>query len=100
LTLAYPHAPVACETLVAPGAVVLAGEITTTAQVNRAAVARTTLKRIRFDDPDLRFAADQVTVTDYIGEQSPEIAAGVERSREARGVSGPQPALPAGAGRE
>jgi S-adenosylmethionine synthetase len=79
-----PKARVACETLVAPGRVVLAGEITTSAQIDRDAIVRKTLARIGYDDPTLGFDAEHVTVTDHIGEQSAEIAAGVDRSLEAR----------------
>ena len=61
-----PHARVAAETLVTTGLVVLAGEITTSAQVNYAKVAREAIRRIGYNDPNLRFDADgcSVHVTD------------------------------------
>jgi len=93
-----PHARVACETLVAPGNVVLAGEITTTARVDRAMIARETIARVGYDDPALGFAATGVTVRDHIGRQSPEIAAGVGRSLESHGSSTRSPQLSMGAG--
>src|SRR5947209_18274810 len=43
-----PKARVACETLVTTGQVVLAGEVTTTAYVDAAQVARDTTKEIRY----------------------------------------------------
>ena len=79
-----PGARVACETLVAPGNVVLAGEITTTADVDRAAIARATIARIGYDNPELGFDAATVRVTDLVGQQSAEIAAGVDCSLEGR----------------
>jgi S-adenosylmethionine synthetase len=79
-----PQARVACETLVARGRVVLAGEITTSARVDREAVARRVIAEIGYEDPALGFAARDVQIIDLIGEQSPEIAAGVERSLESR----------------
>jgi S-adenosylmethionine synthetase len=93
-----PKARVACETLVAPGRVVLAGEITTSAQIDRDAIVRKTLARIGYDDPTLGFDAEHVTVTDHIGEQSAEIAAGVDRSLEARSDSTASAELLVGAG--
>ena len=47
-----PNARVAAETLCSTGLVVLAGEVTTTANVDHQAVARETLKRIGYDNPD------------------------------------------------
>ena len=79
-----PDARVACETLVTAGQVILAGEITTSAQVDREAIARQVIAEVGYTDPALGFAAETVRVTDLIGGQSPEIAAGVDRSLEAR----------------
>jgi len=93
-----PRARVACETLVAPGNVVLAGEITTTAEIDRAAIARETIARIGYDDPELGFDAATVRVTDLIGEQSSEIAAGVARSLESRAGNIDAAGFVAGAG--
>jgi len=92
------RARVACESLVAPGNVVLAGEITTTAQVDRAAIARATIARIGYDDPELGFDAATVRVIDLVGQQSAEIAAGVDRSLEARAVGIEAAGLLTGAG--
>jgi S-adenosylmethionine synthetase len=69
---------VACETLVAPGVVVLAGEITSRAQGD----VRAALPRIGYDDPALRFAAADVAITIRLGVQSAEIGAGVDVSLE------------------
>lgn len=72
-----PSARVAAETLVSTGLVLLAGEITTKAVVNYAAVARDTIRRIGYADPTLRFDADGCSVHVCYGQQSPNIAQGV-----------------------
>lgn len=93
-----PNARVACETLVAPGNVVLAGEITTTARVDRDAITRAAIARIGYDDSRLGFDAGQVKISDLIGEQSSEIAAGVDVALEAREAASVSPHVLAGAG--
>jgi S-adenosylmethionine synthetase len=75
-------ARVAAETLVSTGLVVLAGEITTHAQVNYAKVARDTIRRIGYADPTLRFDADGCSVHVCYGQQSADIAQGVDRASD------------------
>ncbi len=53
-----PKARVAAETLVNTGLCVLAGEITTTAQVDYIKVARETIKRIGYNSSELGFDAN------------------------------------------
>ncbi len=77
-----PYARVAAETLVTTGLTVLAGEITTSANVNYAKVARETIRRIGYDDPSLRFDADGCSVHVCYGTQSPDIAQGVDRASD------------------
>jgi S-adenosylmethionine synthetase len=77
-----PTARVAAETLVTTGLVVLGGEITTRAQVNYARVARDTIRRIGYADPTLRFDADGCSVHVCYGQQSPNIAQGVDRASD------------------
>jgi len=77
-----PTARVAAETLVTTGLVVLAGEITTHAQVNYAKVARETVRAIGYADPHLRFDADGCSVHVCYGQQSPDIAQGVDRASD------------------
>jgi S-adenosylmethionine synthetase len=74
------HSRIAAETLVTTGLVVLAGEITTSAQVNFAKVARETIRKIGYDDPNLRFDADGCSVHVCYGTQSPDIAQGVDKA--------------------
>ena len=77
-----PKARVAAETLVTTGLCVLAGEITTTAIVNYAKVARETIRRIGYIDPQLRFDADGCSVHVCYGQQSPDIAQGVDHAQD------------------
>ena len=53
-----PTGRVAAETLVSTGLVVMAGEITTSANVDYGRVARETIRSIGYNDPALRFDAD------------------------------------------
>ncbi len=77
-----PTARVAAETMVTTGLTVLAGEITTQANVNYAKVARETIRSIGYDDPQLRFDADGCSVHVCYGTQSPDIAQGVDRASD------------------
>ncbi len=74
------HSRIAAETLVSTGLVVLAGEITTNANVNYAKVARETIRSIGYADPNLRFDADGCSVHVCYGQQSADIAQGVDRA--------------------
>jgi S-adenosylmethionine synthetase len=75
------RARVAAETLVKDNLVVLAGEITTHAEVDYEAVARATIKRIGYNDPALGFDAAGCTVQLAYGRQSPQIAQGVDEGK-------------------
>ena len=70
---------VAAETLVKDNLVVLAGEITTGARVDYQNVVRKTIKRIGYDDPVIGFDTHTCTVIVAYGEQSKDIAQGVDR---------------------
>ncbi len=72
-----PKARVAAETLVNTGLCVLAGEITTTAQVDYIKVARETIKRIGYNSSEPGFDANGCAVGVYYDQQSPDIAQGV-----------------------
>ena len=76
-----PYARVACETLVKTGVVVLAGEITTTANVDFEAIVRNTVNGIGYHHSDLGFDGSTCAVLNMIGKQSPEIAQGVDRQK-------------------
>src|SRR5574338_56473 len=71
---------VAAETLVKDNLVVLAGEITTDARVNYDQVARHTIQSIGYTDPAIGFDAATCTILVAYGQQSPDIARGVDRA--------------------
>ena len=73
-----PSGRVACETLVATGLVMLAGEITTRGYVDLPGVARRTIGEIGYTEPGYGFDADGCAVLSAIGPQSPDIALGVD----------------------
>ena len=77
-----PYARVAAETLVSTGLVVMTGEITTSHKHDYARVARDTIHRIGYTDPELRFDAEGCAVLVCYGRQSPDIARGVDRTSE------------------
>lgn len=77
-----PNARVAAETLCNTGLVVLAGEITTTANINYIDVARETLKRIGYDNADFGIDYKSCAVLVAYDKQSPDIAQGVDRTPE------------------
>ncbi|MDE3225269.1 MAG: methionine adenosyltransferase, partial [Nitrospirota bacterium] len=72
---------VAAETLVKDNLVVLAGEITTAARINYSDVARKTIKRIGYTDPAIGFDTHTCTVIVAYGEQSRDIAQGVDEGK-------------------
>ena len=77
-----PHARIAAETLVNTGLVVLAGEITTTANVDYNHVARETIKRIGYDNSDYGIGYKGCAVLVAYDKQSPDIAMGVDRASD------------------
>jgi S-adenosylmethionine synthetase len=72
-----PESRVACETMVKTGMVVVAGEITTKAQINYADIAREVVREIGYTDSSLGFDADTCAVLTGLGLQSPDISQGV-----------------------
>lgn len=76
---------VACETLVKDNHVVLAGEITTRANVDYEAIARAAIREIGYIDErdDDVFHAETVKISNLIGTQSPDIAQGVDAAAAA-----------------
>jgi S-adenosylmethionine synthetase len=73
-----PKARVAAETLCNTGLVVLAGEITTHANVDYIQVARDTIKRIGYDNTDYGIDYRGCAVLVAYDKQSPDIAQGVD----------------------
>lgn len=73
-------ARVACETLLTTGLVVVAGEVTTKANVNITQVARETIKKIGYDHSDKGFDYNTCGVIVSLGQQSPDISQGVKET--------------------
>lgn len=79
-----PKARVAVETMVTTGLVHVAGEVTTEAYVEIPQVVRDTLNRIGYTSSEIGFDAHSCGVSVSIGQQSADIAAGVDASWERR----------------
>ena len=75
-----PYARVAAETLVNTGLVVLAGEISTSANVDYINVARDCIKRIGYDNTEYGIDYKGCAVLVAYDKQSPDIAQGVDRA--------------------
>ena len=73
-------ARVACETLIKTGVVVLAGEISTEAVLDIEEIVRKTIIDIGYSDSSIGFDGNSCSVMNLLGEQSPDIAQGVDRS--------------------
>lgn len=73
-----PTSRVACETLVTTGLALIAGEITTKAQVNYQDVVRNTIKDIGYTDAAMGFDYRTCAVMVTLDRQSPDIAMGVD----------------------
>ena len=80
-----PNARVACEAALSPGLLVLMGEVTTTARVDVAEIARQVIREIGYTHPDYGLDADNCAVLTALKKQSPDIAQGVDRAMEADG---------------
>ena len=72
------NARVACEVTVATGQVLIMGEITTTAVVDYADIARKTIRNIGYTSSEMGFDADTCSVLNCLHSQSPDIAMGVD----------------------
>ncbi|MEY2354547.1 MULTISPECIES: methionine adenosyltransferase [Lysinibacillus] len=79
-----PNARVACETTVTTGLVLVAGEITTSTYVDIKGIVRDTVAEIGYTRGKYGFDAENLAVLVAIGEQSPDIAQGVDQALEAR----------------
>ena len=72
-----PNSRVACETLIKNNTVVVAGEITSNANVDYEAVARKVVKDIGYTEDDLGFTNSSFEFQNLISEQSKDIDAGI-----------------------
>tara|TARA_R110002073_G_scaffold223012_3_gene383203 strand:- start:948 stop:2111 length:1164 start_codon:yes stop_codon:yes gene_type:complete len=76
------NARVACETLCSTGLIVLSGEITTHASVDYNIIARETVRNIGYTSSDIGFDSSTCAVLTAFNKQSPDIAQGVDRTKE------------------
>lgn len=76
-----PESRVACETLVNTGLVVIAGEITTHANIDYTQIARDVIKEIGYTDSDMGFDYKSCAVLIALDKQSPDIAQGVNAEK-------------------
>jgi S-adenosylmethionine synthetase len=77
MVAADPDSRVACETLTTTGLILVAGEVTTNAQVEIAPLVRQVVHDIGYTDSDMGFDAATCAVTIALGRQSPDISQGV-----------------------
>ncbi|HEV8199385.1 MAG TPA: methionine adenosyltransferase [Candidatus Polarisedimenticolia bacterium] len=73
-----PKSRVAIETLVTTGLAVVAGEMTTTASVDVAAVVRDTIRRVGYTRAKYGYDGETCGILTAIDKQSPDIAMGVD----------------------
>jgi len=74
-----PKGRVACETFVTVGLVIVGGEVTTTCYVDISGLVRGVLADIGYNKPEFGFEATTCAVLNAIGEQSQDIAQGVDQ---------------------
>lgn len=85
-----PHSRVACEVLVTTGVAVVAGEVTTNANVDVTSVVRNTVRDIGYTDARWGFDAESCAVMVTLGRQSPDISQGVTATEEKEQGAGDQ----------
>ncbi|QCB93621.1 methionine adenosyltransferase [Cellulomonas shaoxiangyii] len=83
-----PDARVAVETMVTTGLVHVAGEVTTSAYVEIPQIVREVVRGIGYTSSHIGFDGDSCGVSVSIGQQSPDIAAGVDKAIEVREDAG------------
>lgn len=85
-----PKSRVACETLVTTNLVVLAGEITSKANIDYEATVRSAIKTIGYDDEKIGFDYKTCKINNVLGKQSGDINMGVDRATEEEQGAGDQ----------
>lgn len=83
-----PFSRVACETMVCPGLVIVAGEITTQAHLNFQNIVRQTVAEIGYNDSSLGFDYHSCGIMVSVNKQSPDIAMGVDAKSDEGKVLG------------
>src|SRR5262245_25492468 len=85
-----PYSRVACETVAKTGFVLVAGEITTKANLDFQKIVRGVVRDIGFTSSQIGFDADTCAVMIAVDQQSPDIAQGVDRGDPAKQGAGDQ----------
>ena len=85
-----PNARVACETMVKTGMVILAGEVTSSANIDFEQVCRDTIIDVGYDSSDIGFEGASCAVINALGKQSPDIAMGVDETADHEQGAGDQ----------
>ncbi len=81
---------VACETYVTTGLALVGGEITTKGYANIPEIVRQTVKEIGYNDSSMGFDWETCAVLTAIDEQSPDIAMGVDETKDHEQGAGDQ----------
>ncbi len=81
---------VACETMVTTGMAVVAGEISTETYVDIPKIVRQTIHDIGYTSSEYGFDSETCAVVTSIDEQSPDIAQGVDETKEREQGAGDQ----------
>ena len=84
------NARVAVETLVKTGMAIVAGEVTTSAHMDLEETIRKTILDIGYDSSEVGFDGASCAVINAIGKQSPDIAMGVDESKDHEQGAGDQ----------
>ena len=82
-----PNGRVACETFCTTGQINVMGEISTSCYVDVPKIVRSVLNEIGYSGPDQGFDGNTCAVSTSIDEQSPDIALGVNQSKEKKSGS-------------
>ena len=73
-----PNSRVACEVLISGQHLIIAGEISTTAQIDYKSIAQQVIAQIGYDSRDIGFDPQSADIQCFIQTQSPDIAVGVD----------------------
>ncbi len=85
-----PDSRVACETLIKTGLVVIAGEVRSNAEVDIDQLVRQVIAEIGYVDNDMGFDPEDCTVMNALGQQSGDIAMGVDETSDHEQGAGDQ----------
>ena len=85
-----PNSRVACETLIKTGMVVVAGEVRSSASPDIEEIVRGTIAGIGYNDMEIGFDASSCTFINALGQQSTDIAMGVDESEDHEQGAGDQ----------